>query len=166
MNANRVTATIPLYFAVVLASVFAIVLVSDTSGFAASAAPPLLEVKLGERTVLRQAAIESAKLVEEEPSHAWNIVLQFAPSSTKEFHRVTKMNVGKSLHVRVEGKLAVSALIQGPIVGGRLFLPGRYTKPEAERIAALLTAPGAQKNTAVKRPPRRPQSTSSISTGQ
>lgn len=136
----------------------------SVAAFAASP-PPLLEMKLGERTVLRQAGVESAKLVEEKATHVWNIVLQLSPSSTKEFHRVTKQNIGKPLQVRVEGKLAVSALVQSPIVGGRLFIPGRYTKPEAERIAARLTAAGSG---ARKKAPAKTatQSTSSISTGQ
>ncbi len=137
--------------------------VAMSMGALAARPTPLLEVKVGDRTVLRKAAIESAKLVEEKQSQAWNIVLQFAPSSTKEFHRVTKMNLGKPLQVRVEGKLAVSALVQSPNVGGRIFLPGRYTKPEAERIAALLISSGSRKKTPAK---KKPQSTSSISTGQ
>ncbi|MBN9023096.1 MAG: hypothetical protein J0H08_13595 [Rhizobiales bacterium] len=60
------------------------------------------------------------------------------PESQRAFDAFTTANVGRTIEVRVDGRVVSAPVIRDPITGGELVISGSLTVEEAGDLAMLL----------------------------
>jgi preprotein translocase subunit SecD len=65
---------------------------------------------------------------------------RFTLDSARKFGEFTKQNVGRLIEMRLEGKVLYRPVIREPILGGAGQISGHFSEPEANDIAARLSA--------------------------
>ena len=64
----------------------------------------------------------------------------FTPESKQAFADFTAQNIGKTIELRVDGRVLMRPVIQQPIYGGTGSIAGGFTFPQAAEMAERLTA--------------------------
>jgi preprotein translocase subunit SecD len=107
-------AGLSLWCAIVAASLWSIAI--------AAAEPLLLEVARAETGFDRRS---------NEPI----VSLKLSEKSARLLAQLTQENVGRPMHLRVDGKIVMSPVIREPILHGSLQISGRFSAKEAKDIA-------------------------------
>jgi SecD/SecF fusion protein len=68
------------------------------------------------------------------------IVIVLTESSRRVFGELTKLNVGKRMELRIDGRALTAPVIREPIVGGQLQISGNLSLKETADIAGRLAA--------------------------
>src|SRR3954452_22757367 len=68
----------------------------------------------------------------------------FRPESKQRFADFTTANVGKTIELRIDGRVIMRPVIRQPIYGGTGSIAGGFSFPEATDIARRLTAGTSQ----------------------
>lgn len=69
-----------------------------------------------------------------------NVRLQFTPSGTQTFAKVTEENVGRRLAIILDGRVMSAPVIQGPISGGNAEITGDFSVDSARALIAVLNS--------------------------
>ena len=88
---------------------------------------------LHKESVLSKADIQEAFVRKTKDGFGIQVVLTEA--GRKKFAEITKDNVGRLLAIVVNGRLLMAPKINTSITGGKVFVQGKFTLQEAERIA-------------------------------
>ena len=72
------------------------------------------------------------------------IEIKFTDDGAKRFADVTGKNVGRRLAIVIDGKLYSAPRINAAITGGEAQITGRFTKAEAENLAARINGAPVQ----------------------
>jgi preprotein translocase subunit SecD len=89
-------------------------------------------------TPAMQGALIAAAAIQREPSGEWSVLVTFHPAEARRFHELTRDALGQTVALLADGAPLIAAVVREPIGGGRLAISGRFTRAEAEDIAALL----------------------------
>ncbi|MCL6479406.1 MAG: protein translocase subunit SecD [Peptococcaceae bacterium] len=90
------------------------------------------------KTVVTGKDLKDAQEAKDPMSGAAVVNLTFNDEGTKKFAQATTANVGKPIHIYLDGILLQSPVVKGPITGGRAEITGYESLQEAHRIAILL----------------------------
>ena len=97
--------------------------------------PEVLNVQ--KEVLLDHTAVKSAT-VEVDPLGNTVIGIKFTNDGAKRFAEVTRENVRKRLAIVIDGKLYSAPHIMSEITGGNAAISGKFTKEEAENLAARI----------------------------
>jgi preprotein translocase subunit SecD len=64
--------------------------------------------------------------------------LKFSEKSARLIAQLTQENVGRVMHLRVDGKIVMSPVIREPILAGSVQISGGFIAKEAENIASSI----------------------------
>ena len=68
------------------------------------------------------------------------VSFRFTEASARKFTAFTRQNIGRTTEMRVDGKVLSRPVIREPILGGAGQVSGHFSVPEAQDLAARLTA--------------------------
>lgn len=93
------------------------------------------EARLAEsnQTILRNADILTARMVQGSKPSTFGVALTFTPEGAEKMRHATETHVGEHLQLLIDNDLVMSPLIRGAIAGAA-ELTGDYTHAEAARI--------------------------------
>jgi SecD/SecF fusion protein len=100
----------------------------------------LFACKEGFNYVMDGNNIESADALMNSDMGSWEISLVFDPAGAKEFARITRTNVGRSLAIELDGFVYSYPTVNGEITGGLAMITGNFTETEAGYLAKILSA--------------------------
>jgi len=63
-------------------------------------------------------------------------------SSKQIFAEITQNNVGRTMELRVDGKVVMAPVVREPLLGGQFQISGSLSASEANNVAARLSAGG------------------------
>jgi SecD/SecF fusion protein len=70
------------------------------------------------------------------------INVRLTRDSARDFALFTSKQVGKQVHVRINGELMTSPVIQTPMTGGSLLISGNLDENKAKALAILIREDG------------------------
>jgi preprotein translocase subunit SecD len=66
--------------------------------------------------------------------------LKLSEKSGRLLSQITQENVGRNMHLRVDGKVVMSPVIREPILGGSLQISGRFSEKETQALVDSIKA--------------------------
>jgi hypothetical protein len=72
------------------------------------------------------------------------ITIRLTERSGRMFAELTKDNVGRTIEVRIDGKVVMSPIIREPILGGSVQVSGGFTLKDAQELADRLNSGAAR----------------------
>jgi preprotein translocase subunit SecD len=73
-----------------------------------------------------------------DPMGNFDVMVELRPEAAERFHDLTRQALDEVLAVVLDGAILIAPTIRTPIPGGRIAVSGRFTRSEAQQIAALL----------------------------
>lgn len=98
------------------------------------------EIGFKEQVILTQADIHTA-LAQEVQSGQYEVSFALNPDGTRKMADYTRGNIGHFLAIVRDGRVVSCPRINGEILGGQGIISGKFTRQEAEELAALLSHP-------------------------
>ena len=92
---------------------------------------------------------EQIGVVHRKSIDVWNLVLILSKNDAANVDALSKDNVGKAVLVSVGSKVVAKAILNGPIVGQRVYISVDSEK-DGEVMAGRFMAPSSEKNERVK----------------
>lgn len=74
------------------------------------------------------------------PDGRWLITFEFNDAASEKFATLTEQLVGQQFALVLDGVVVSAPTVQAPITDGKVQIAGDFTRAEAERLAASLTA--------------------------
>jgi len=68
------------------------------------------------------------------------INIAFTDAGRERFAAISRQNIGKRLAIVINGQVRSAPVINSEITGGKVQISGRFSEPEAKKLAAEISA--------------------------